>query len=417
MSEGPSEPQPVDVCIAGGGPAGLVLGYLLGRCGISTVVLEGQADFDRDFRGDTLHAGVMEIFESIGLADKMSDLPHHKIKKLSAGEIDIVDFSRLETDFPFVTMMAQSTFLTWLAKEAEAFPTFRIEMEASVRELIRSDRTSEVIGVRYRRDGEMCNVHASLVVACDGRGSRLRKEAGLTPETVTDPLEVLWFRLPRYETDGAAISSGALTGGRLPFVLLERIDHYQIAAVIPAGSYASVREDGLDAFHQCIGEASPLLLDRARRDLHSWSEIAFLHVQGSHLKTWHLPGLLLIGDAAHVMTPIGGVGINYAIWDAVEAANVIVPVLKSGGKLSRSHLAEIQARRERPTRWMQSVQRIAGRRVVGLAANGVERPVMLPKALRWLPRFPIVRSLIPRLIALGGKRTRCQILRYFEDKS
>ncbi|MEM7386083.1 MAG: FAD-dependent oxidoreductase [Verrucomicrobiota bacterium] len=399
-------PEKTSVCIAGGGPAGMVLGYLLGRCGIATLILESQKDFDRDFRGDTLHAGVMEVFDALGLADRILELPHEKIRKVGIGNVNLVDFRWLKTKFPFVTMMAQSMFLDFLAEEARSFPTFRLAMGASVRELMRNE-TGRVIGLRYRQAGGMHEIAAPLVVACDGRGSRLRKEAGLVPDKMTDLLEVLWFRLLREPSDSFA--SGALPGGRLPFILLERPDHYQIAAVIPPGRYQEIRAEGLEAFHERLREAAPELFSRAQRELDDWKKVAFLHVEGSRLKTWHQPGLLLIGDAAHVMTPVGGVGINYAIWDAVEAANVLVPVLRSGKIITEDHLAEIQRRREGPTRMMQAVQRLAGRRVLNAVADDESRRLEVPAALRILTRLPGIRSLMPRLIALGWKRTRCDL--------
>ncbi|MFT5404878.1 MAG: 2-polyprenyl-6-methoxyphenol hydroxylase-like FAD-dependent oxidoreductase, partial [Verrucomicrobiales bacterium] len=226
-----SDSRETEICIAGGGPAGLLLGYLLGRCGIRTLVLESQKDFDRDFRGDTLHAGVMAIFASLGLAERIFELPHFKIRKLGAGGLDLIDFTWLKTKFPFVTMIAQSVFLDWLAKETQAFPSYEIEMGANTRELVRDD-SDRIVGLRYRQKSEHTEVRAKLVVACDGRGSRMRQEAHLKPTPVTDLLEVLWFRLPRFETDSDQLRSDALTGGRLPFVLLERPTHYQIAAVI-----------------------------------------------------------------------------------------------------------------------------------------------------------------------------------------
>ncbi len=204
----------------------------------------------------------------------------------------------------------------------------------------------------------------------------------MEPVAVTDPLEVLWFRLPRLEEDDDAIGSGFLTGGRLPFVLLGRPEHYQIAAIINPGDFRKIRGEGLPAFHQRLREASPALGDRAATVLDDWKKLQFLHVQGSRLKTWSQPGLLLIGDAAHVMTPVGGVGINYAIWDAVETANVLVPVLKSGAEITSGHLQKIQERREPATKLMQGVQRIAGRRVLNQVAADETIAFQLPAIVR-----------------------------------
>ena len=391
----------------------MLLGYLLGRCGIETLVLESQEDFDRDFRGDTLHAGVVEILDAMGLSGRLFALPHYKIGELGAGGANLVDFSCLKTEFPFVTMMAQSVFLDFMARESQTFPSFHIEMGASARELVR-DESGRIVGLSYRKCGELAEVRTVLVVACDGRGSRLRKEAGLELEEVTDPLEILWFRLPRFAADEGAIRSGILTGGRLPLILLERPDRYQIAAVIEPGRYSEIRAEGLPAFHERLREAEPRLFERAVDTLTEWKKIAFLHVVGGRLETWHIPGMLLIGDAAHVMTPVGGVGINYAIWDAVETANVIVPALKSGAKIDEQLLAEIQRRRERPTRIMQAIQRIAGRRVLNIVAADETKRLRIPLVLRLFARVPGVRSLLPRMVALGGRRTQCEIASFFE---
>lgn len=400
------------VCIVGGGPAGIVLGYLLGRCGIDVLVLESQDDFDRDFRGDTLHAGVMEIFDSIGLADEILKLPHHKIKTMSAGGVDLIDFSWLKTPFPYVTMMAQSVFLSHFAEKAKSFPNFQIKMKAPVRELIR-DSKGNVTGVTYRQDNEIHEVEAELIVACDGRGSRVRKEADLAIDPVTDLMEVLWFRLPRHQTDRRYGQSGIITGGRVPLIVLERPDHYQIACVIKPGTYSELRAEGIEHFQNEIGKAAPDFLERASNTLTDWKSIAFLHVQGGRLATWHTPGLLLIGDAAHIMTPVGGVGINYAIWDAVETANQLVPVLRAGKPIEESHLAEIQALREPSTRRMQTIQKFAGRRLLEFLSQDTGATFKLPTVLKLILAIPGLRSILPRIIALGGKRTRCHLSKFF----
>ena len=413
MSDSDELVRQTKICITGGGPAGMVLGYLLSKCGIETLVLESQQDFDRDFRGDTLHAGVMELFDTIGLADSMLEIPHQKIKTFSLGDIEIINFSWLKTRFPYITMMAQSEFLGFLSIEAKKSPAFQLEMGAKVRELIRDSDSDKVTGVRYRKDGETISVVADLTIACDGRGSRLRKESGLVSQTTSDPLEVLWFRLPKTGS-GSNIQSGPLTGGRLPLILLERSSHYQIAAVIAPGRFTEIRSEGLPAFHQRIKEASPALFDIASETIDSWKKVAFLHVEGSRLDNWHAPGLLLIGDAAHVMTPVGGVGINYAIWDAFEAANVLVPVIKSGANIESQHLEEVQRRRERPTKRMQRIQKVVGRRVLNTVASDESRRLQLPFFVPLLVGLPGIRALLPRIIALGGKRTQCNIVEYFE---
>ena len=404
-----NQPSSYWITIAGGGPAGITLGYLLARSGIETLVLESQDDFDRDFRGDTLHAGVLEIFDSLGLADEILELPHHKIRTLSAGATPLVNFAILKTKFPWVTMIAQSVFLDFLCAKARKFPQFHIEMGASARDLIFDPETDRVTGLQYRKNGIHTEVESEIVIACDGRGSRMRKAAELDPVPVTDPMEVLWFRLPRLESDQDQVRSGFLTGATVPFILLERPDYYQIAAVINPGDFGKIRDAGLPAFHQHIRTAAPILYQRAVSELDDWKKLQFLHVEGSRLESWWKPGLLLIGDAAHVMTPVGGVGINYAIWDAVETANVLVPLLKTGSPIESVDLDEIQRRRESPTRLMQSIQRFAGRRLLNQVA--AKEPILfqLPLPVRLIMKIPGLRSIPPRIIALGGKRTECKI--------
>jgi len=393
-----------EVCIVGGGPAGVVLAYILARNGIHCELLERHDDFDRDFRGDTLHAGVMEVFEQLGLAEKILELPHYKIRKMEVRGKPLIDFGRLKTKFPFVTMIAQSTLLDFLAKEMENMPEFTLRMGATACGLTSDENSTRVCGVNYRKDGEEFSVRAKLIVACDGRASRIRKEAGLEMIPVTDPIDVLWFRLSKKENGEKTRSSGALTGGRIPFIVLERPDQYQIAAIIPHGGFKKIRDKGLPAFHQRLREASPDLADTAEKEIDDWEKIAFLSVTGSRLKRWWLPGLMLIGDAAHTMTPVGGVGINYAIWDAVETANVIVPALKNGREIDGRFLHEIQRRRERATKRMQRIQRFAGRRILEPATEDEAISFEPPKIVCKLLQLPLIRDLLPKQIAYGGSR-------------
>ncbi len=412
MDSDPAESDDINVCVVGGGPAGMTLSYLLSRCGIATLLLESQDDFDRDFRGDTLHAGVMEIFSDLGLADAILALPHYKIRNIVFGAgkeaVRLIDFSRLKTPFPYITMIAQSIFLDFLAGECRKSSAFRLEMGAMAKELVTDPVSGRIAGLVYRQDGVLRQIRADLVVACDGRASRLRREAGMEPIPMTDPIDVLWFRLPKEEHDPREGASGPQPGGRTPIIILERVDHFQIGVVIPHGEFQDIKAAGLGEFHERIREAAPDLYERAVTVLDDWKNVAYLNVTGSRLKRWYRDGLLLIGDAAHVMTPVGGVGINYAIWDAVETANVIAPVLSSGRGIDEHHLEEIQKRREKITRVMLAVQRFAGRRVVSSSVQQ-GRGFRIPWFARILFMLPGVRWLFPALIGLGLRRTRCEI--------
>ena len=399
--------QETDVCIVGGGPAGATLGYLFASCGIRCELLERHSDFDRDFRGDTIHAGVMEIFDQLGLAEKILGLPHYKIATMETGGTPLVDFTRLPGKYRFITMIAQSIFLDFLTGEAKKLPEFSLQMGAKASDLIRDEETGSIRGVRFTRGGVEFSIRAKLVVACDGRASQMRKSAGLETRPVTDPIDVLWFRLnkdsktPENEVfDGRR--SGILTGGRTPFIVLERPDQLQIAAVVAHGGFRNIRNEGLPAFCERIREAAPDLADFADAELEDWNQIAFLSVTGSRLDQWWLPGLMIIGDAAHTMTPIGGVGINYAIWDAVETANLTIPLLREGKEIGIDCLREIQSRREPSTKRIQSIQRLVGRRILGRAAQSDPVRFELPRLMRRMIKLPLIRDLPPRLIAYGG---------------
>ncbi len=402
------------VCIVGGGPAGMVLGYMFARQGISVTVLEAQKDFDRDFRGDTIHAAIMDNMEELGLADKLLRLHHHKMARLAFGSgpenrVPLVDFTRLKTNHPYVTVMAQTLFLDFLAKESEQFSNYKLIMGANVQELIQEDGVTT--GIRYRYDSEAGRKwgegRAPLTVAADGRASRIRKLAGLEPVPTTDPLEVLWFRLPKVENDPYTGGGGLATGRRLPIVLIERQDHWQIALVIPDGSYRELRGKGIEDFKQKFAADIPAFAERIYQRIDEWGDIAHLQVQGSRLKKWYMDQLLFIGDAAHVMTPIGGVGINYAIHDAIVTANVLSQPLLDG-TMTMAHLAEVQKQREWPTKVIQFLQARVQRSILqpGLRWDQLFEP---PKFMRYIPKIPILRDLPGRLIAMGVRKVTVKI--------
>ncbi len=399
------ETRETGCCIVGGGPGGAVLALLLARRNIPVVLLEAHDDFDRDFRGDTLHPSVLEIMDQIGLADGVLQLRHSKIRTFSFttpdGPVTIADLGRLRTKFPFIAMVPQSKFLEFITEEAKRYTHFQLTMGARVEELIEEDGV--VRGVRYREADGWHEVRAPLTVGADGRGSRLRHLTGMEPIKTSPPMDVLWFRLPRLETDAEG-AMGRFSRGRL-IVMLDRLDEWQMGYVIFKGSYKELRAKGLEAFREALAEGVPELGDRVEL-LTDWKQAAILSVESSRLKRWHIPGLLLIGDAAHVMSPVGGVGINYAIQDATVAHNVLAGPLLAG-KVEEKDLAEVQRRREWPTRVIQRFQTIIQRRVIA-AALQAGQTFRLPLVMRLLLRIPGVRNIPARLMAFGLRRVRVE---------
>jgi 2-polyprenyl-6-methoxyphenol hydroxylase-like FAD-dependent oxidoreductase len=393
--------QQAACCIVGGGPAGVVLSLLLARQGIKVKLLEAHKDFDRDFRGDTIHPSTMEIMAELGLADRLLELKHTKLHSLNlmtpGGTGFVADLGRLKTRYPFITIMPQVKFLELIVAEAQKYPNFQLVLGANVQELIVGEACSQdleagkIAGVRYRGQGGWHEVRAPLVVGADGRHSRIRELCGFQPVGNAPPMDVLWFRLPRYAGEPEGIN-GRIGKGRL-MALLDRSDQWQVAYIFPKGSYQQIRTAGLEVLRQSIVEVVPEFVDRVDQ-LKDWSQVAFLGVESSRVKRWYRPGVLLIGDAAHVMSPVAGVGINYAVQDAVEAANILSQPLKSG-QLQLSHLAAVQRRRELPTQIIQKFQGLVQKQIVTRALT--EQPVIIP----WFLRLPILRDLPARIIGLG----------------
>jgi 2-polyprenyl-6-methoxyphenol hydroxylase-like FAD-dependent oxidoreductase len=390
----PRDRRQVDCCIVGGGPAGAVLALLLARQGLRVELLEEHLDFDRDFRGDTLHPTVMEIMDQLGLAERLLQLRHTKAHTLTVrtqnGSAAGFSFERLPTKFPYITLMPQTQFLEFVTTEAGKYPDFRLTMGANVQELVEEDGL--VRGVRYRSRDGWHEVRALLVVGADGRFSRLRRLTGFQPITTSAPMDVLWFRLSRRPDDPEGLN-GRFGRGHL-VVLLDRWDYWQVGFVIPKGTYQQLRAAGLDALRRELAATAPEIADRID-ELQDWRQVSLLSVESNRLPRWYKPGLLLIGDAAHVMTPVGGVGINYAIQDAVVAANLLTEPLQRG-RVSLRDLAAVQRQRELPIRFIQAFQSFIQQRVL--------QTVLDPNATFQFPpllRLPILRDIPPRLIGIG----------------
>lgn len=395
-------------CIVGAGPAGMFLALLLARRGVTVTVLELHRDLDRDFRGDTVHASTLEVLDQIGLADRLLALPHAKMRQVTlhtaARTLELVDFSRLKTRFPYVMVMPQVVFLNYLHEQAKSYPGFRCVLGAQVQQLVEVD--GRVSGVRYRRDGEEHELRADLVIAADGRFSRLRKLAGLEAESLSPPMDVCWFRLPREASDGHEAGGFFVGQGRM-LIALPRSDEWQIGYVFPKGDFKTLRESGIQAFRDSIAATAPWLSGRTDV-IHGWERVHLLTVSSDRLPTWHRPGLLCIGDAAHVMSPVGGVGINAAIGDAVEAANVLTRPLLDAVAPGEAALAEVQRRREVPTRIIQGLQARIQDTVVSRALRDEEFHLPLPARL--ILATPGLRNLPPRIFAQGIKPLRLEAL-------
>ncbi len=408
VAEDPMSAGEVSVrcCIAGGGPAGMMLGLLLARAGVAVLVLEKHADFLRDFRGDTIHPSTLEIMYELGLLGEFLKQPHQEVRTIGAqiGDVflRIADFSHLPTHCRFVALMPQWDFLNFIAAQAKGCPAFQLRMEAEVTELI--EEGGRVTGIRAETPEGGLTVRADLVVGADGRHSTVRANAGFETLDLGAPMDVLWMRLSRRPTDPEQ-TLGRIDAGRI-FVMLNRGDYWQCAFVIPKGGFEQVHQAGLASFREEIVGLAPYLRDRVS-ELGDWPDVKLLTVAVDRLRDWHRPGLLCIGDAAHAMSPIGGVGINLAVQDAVAAANILTPRFL-GGEISDDDLRAVQRRREFPTRAMQAVQVFMQNRVIGrvLESTGKLSP---PLPLRLLARWSLLQRLPARLIGLGFRPEHVRI--------
>jgi 2-polyprenyl-6-methoxyphenol hydroxylase-like FAD-dependent oxidoreductase len=398
--------QSTSCCIVGGGPAGAMLAFLLARRGVPVTLLEMHKDFDRDFRGDTVHPSILEVLDQVGLAQKLLELPHSRITgptlQFANGPFRPFDLGRLKTRFPYIAMIPQVRFLEFITQEAARYPEFKLIMHAQVQHLV--EENGSVVGVRYLgSDGEQ-EIRAQLTVGTDGRFSVVRRLAGFEPIKTAAPMDVLWFRLPKLpgepEVTGGAF--GGIGGGRI-FIVLERNEYWQAGLVFPKGQYQALRAQGVEAIRKSLIETEPLFAKHAEF-LKDWQQFTLLSVESNRCPLWHKPGVLIIGDAAHVMSPVGGVGINYAVQDAVVAANILVGPLKAGN-VTETHLAEIQRQREWPTRVIQRMQSMMQNNLMVRAFQST-RPSNVPWQLKLLLRIPILRDIPSRLIAFGPRRVR-----------
>ncbi|HEX5986770.1 MAG TPA: FAD-dependent oxidoreductase [Nocardioides sp.] len=387
--------------VAGGGPAGMVLGLLLARAGVDVQVLEKHADFLRDFRGDTVHPSTLQLLDELGLADEFADLPYSRVDEVAFPTSDgrtvvVADFRRLRAPYPYVAMVPQWDLLDLLADAAREEPGFTLRMSTEVTGLLRDEE--RVRGVEYRRaDGTAGRIEADLVVGCDGRWSTVRREAGLRPREFAVPIDAWWFRLPRAESDAAASLTPRARPGRFA-VVIPRTDFLQIAYIGRKGTDAELRARGIEAFRLDVAELMPELADRVDT-LRSMDDVKHLDVRVNRLRRWHVDGLLCIGDAAHAMSPVGGVGINLAVQDAVAAAAVLAePLLRSAATAQR--LRSVRNRRLVATVAVQSLQRLLHRGLVRPILDG--RRTGPPKPmLALLQRVPRTTAVTAYLIGVG----------------
>jgi 2-polyprenyl-6-methoxyphenol hydroxylase-like FAD-dependent oxidoreductase len=393
-----SETVTTRCCVAGGGPAGMMLAYLLARAGVDVVVLEKHGDFLRDFRGDTIHPSTLQLMFELGLLDDFLKRPHQEAPQISGmigdTELVVADFAHLPTRCQFIAFMPQWDFLNFLDEHGRRFPGFHVRMRAEVTELV--EEGGHVVGVRAQTPEGPVEVRADLVVGADGRHSTVRQRSGLKIEDLGAPMDVLWMRLSRRPGD-RKFPLGRFDRGKI-FIMLDRGDYWQCGYVIPKGGIDEVRGRGLEAFRQGIAESAPWLHDRVG-ELASWDDVKLLTVVVDRLRRWHRPGLLCIGDAAHAMSPVGGVGINLAVQDAVAAANLLAAPLRDG-RATEADLRRVQRRRTFPTRMTQWLQVQIQKRVISRVLAS-QRQLGLPWPLRLLRRFPALRRIPARLIGIG----------------
>ncbi|MGC2164174.1 MAG: FAD-dependent oxidoreductase [Silvibacterium sp.] len=384
-------------CIVGGGPAGVMTGYLLARSGVRVIVLEKHKDFFRDFRGDTVHPSTLDLFHELGLLDDFLKIPHQEMPTVGGRFGDYTftaaDFRHLPTRCKFIALMPQWDLLNFLAERGKQFPAFDLRMEHEAIGLLTSN--GRVTGVEVKTPSGNVQIHADLVIGCDGRHSITRQAAHMEVTELGVPIDVLWFHISRKATDPEAALGNVNYGKAL--VLINRSDYFQAGLIIRKGSSDQIRQNGLDAFQHDIAQIAPFLSDRVS-ELNDWDEIKLLSVQINRLKQWRQPGLLCIGDAAHAMSPAGGVGINLAVQDAVATANLLAKSLREG-KVTEDLLAQVQKRREFPVRVTQRVQAAAHRAFASIFNN--PGPAKAPWQLKFAVHVPGFQRLLARMVGIG----------------